>query len=162
VHIVVDLDGVLRGHRNDEPIMQGLQTVGALSSWNKVSFITELSKEAANQWINVNKIVDFDYLIDSSVGLEGEVLKHRQINHLRSKGAIDILITADPSLWAHGFDQGLACMLFGVPTYTRPEFRPDAPKKVRSWTDIEVSIAKQNELRTKDARITRGDGVRFE
>ena len=47
MHVVVDLDGVLRGNRNDEPIMQGLQTVGALSGWNKISFITELSKHAA-------------------------------------------------------------------------------------------------------------------
>jgi hypothetical protein len=53
-------------------------------------------------------------------------------------------------------------MMFGVPSYTRPEFRPDAPKKVRAWSDIEAAIAKQNELRTKDIRLTRTETTKFE
>jgi hypothetical protein len=162
VHIVVDLDGVLRGHRNDEPIMQGIQMVGALSSWNRISFITELSNKGAQQWVNINKIVDYDNLVDSSAGLEGEVLKHRQIKFLRAKGGVDLLITSDPSLWAFAFEQGITSVLFGSPSYTRPEFRPDAPKKVRAWADIEASIAKENELRTKDARLAAAERTRFE
>jgi hypothetical protein len=53
--------------------------------------------------------------------------------------------------------------MFGVPSYTRLEFRPDAPKRVRAWNDIEDEIRRQNELRTKDKRVdTQGEGVRFE
>lgn len=162
MHIVVELDGVLRGNRNDEPIAQGILVVGALSAYNQISFITELSATEAEQWINQNKVVDFDNLIDSSVGLEGEDLKQRQLKVARSKGNVDLFITSNPALWAFAFDQGIPSLMFGVPSYLRAEFRPDAPKKVRSWSQIEEAISKQNELRTKDKRLIRTETVRFE
>lgn len=162
MHIIVDLDGVLRGYRNDEPIPQGILITGALSSWNTLTFITELSPNAAMQWINQNKVVDFDNVIDSSVHLEGEVLKHRQLTLARAKGTVDLVITSDPKLWAFAFDQGIPAMMFGVPSYLRAEFRPDAPRGVRAWDDIEAAISKQNELRTKDRRLMRTETTRFE
>lgn len=162
MHIVVDLDGVLRGHRNDEPIPQGILITGALSAYNQISFITELSPRAAEQWINQNKVVDFDNIITNSVHLEGEVLKERQLTLARAKGRVDLLITSNPKLWAFAFEQGIPSMMFGVPSYLRAEFRPDAPKAVRAWDDIEAAITKQNELMTKDARLQRTETVRFE
>ncbi len=162
MHIVVELDGVLRGNRNDEPIAQGILVVGALSAYNQISFITELSTKEAEQWINQNKVVDFDNLIDSSVALEGEDLKQRQLKVARSKGNVDLFITSNPALWAFAFDQGIPSLMFGVPSYLRAEFRPDAPKAVRSWSQIEEAISKQNELRTKDKRLIRTETVRFE
>jgi hypothetical protein len=161
VHILVEIDGVLRG-RNNEPISNGIILVGQLSAYNTLSFMTELTTAEAEQWINVNKIVDYDYLIDSSVGLVDEPLGERQIRLARSKGNVDIFLTNNPTMWAYAFDQGITSIMFGVPSYTRPEFRPDAPKAVRAWSDIEAAVAKQNELRTKDARLTRGETVRFE
>ena len=161
MYIVVELDGVLRGSRNDEPIAQGIQVTGALSAYNQITFITELSSLEANQWINQNKIVDFDNLLTSDVSLEGENLKERQLKLARAKAPVDLFITANPSLWAFAFDQGIPSMMFGVPSYLRPEFRPDAPRRVRAWNDIEASVKKQAELMTKDARLTRSEGVRF-
>jgi len=162
MHIVVELDGVLRGHRNDEPIPQGILITGALSAYNQITFITDLNPAQATQWINQNKVVDFDNVIDSSVHLEGETLKERQLKLARAKGAIDLFITSNPTLWAFAFEQGIPAMMFGIPSYLRPEFRPDAPKRLRAWDDIANEIAKQNELRTKDARITRTETTRFE
>lgn len=162
MHIVVELDGVLRGNRNDEPIAQGILVVGALSAYNQISFITELNATEAEQWINQNKVVDFDNLIDSSVALEGENLKQRQLMVARSKGNVDLFITSNPALWAFAFDQGIPSLMFGVPSYLRAEFRPDAPRQVRSWSQIEEAISKQNELRTKDKRLIRTETVRFE
>jgi hypothetical protein len=162
MHIVVELDGVLRGHKHDEPILPGIQMVGALSSWNKITFITEMNKAEAEQWVNINKIFDYDNLIDSSIGLVDEDLKQRQLKMARANGSVELFITANPKLWAISFDLGIPSVLFGVPSYTRPEFRPDAPKKVRAWNDIEEAVKKQNELRTKDARLNRSEGVRFE
>lgn len=161
MYIVVELDGVLRGSRNDEPIAQGILVTGALSAYNQIIFITEMSSLEANQWINQNKIVDFDNLLTSDVSLEGENLKERQLKLARAKAPVDLFITANPSLWAFAFDQGIPSMMFGVPSYLRPEFRPDAPKRVRAWSDIEASVKKQAELMTKDARLTRSEGVRF-
>lgn len=162
MQIVVDLDGVLRGNRNDEPITQGIQIVGALSAYNQITLITTMGKDEAHQWLNQNKVVDFDIVFDSSYGLEGEPLKPRQIKLARAKGRVDLVITSDPKVWVYAFEQGITAMMFGTPDYLRAEFRPDAPKEVRSWDSIVDAVKKQNELRTKDARITRTETFRFE
>lgn len=162
MHILVDIDGVLRGYTNDEPILAGIQMVGALSSWNKVTFITEMTNAEAQQWIDINKIFDYDNMIDSSVNLVGENLKERQLKLARARGSVELFITADPALWAFAFNQGIPSVMFGVPSYIRPEFRPDAPKKVRAWSEIEEAVKKQNTLRTQDSRLKRGEGIRFE
>lgn len=162
MHIVVELDGVLRHHRGDIPIAHGVQMVGALSAYNQISLITSMTTAEAEQWLNQNKVVDFDHVFDSSYGLEGEDLKQRQVQMARAKGRIDVIITSDPSLWVYAFEQGITAIMFGVPDYLRAEFRPDAPKEVRAWDDIASAIAKQNETRTKDARLIRTETVRFE
>ena len=162
MHIVVDIDGVLKGHKNDEPILPGIQMVGALTSWNKVTFITEMTAAEAEQWININKIFEYDNMIDSSVGLVEEDLKERQLKLARARGTVELFITSNPKLWAFAFNQGIPAVMFGIPSYLRPEFRPDAPKRVRAWNEIENAVKKQNELRTKDSRLKRGEGIRFE
>jgi len=162
MHIVVDIDGVLKGYKNDEPILPGIQMVGALTSWNKVTFITEMTAAEAEQWININKIFEYDNMIDSSVNLVEENLKERQLKLARARGTVELFITSNPKLWAFAFDQGIPAVMFGVPSYLRPEFRPDAPKRVRAWNEIENAVKKQNELRTKDSRLKRGEGIRFE
>jgi hypothetical protein len=121
-----------------------------------------MNKAEAEQWVNINKIFDYDNLIDSSIGLVGEDLKERQLKMARANGSVELFITGNPKLWAIAFDLGIPSVMFGVPSYTRPEFRPDAPKRVRAWSDIEEAVKKQNELRTKDARLNRSEGVRFE
>jgi hypothetical protein len=127
-----------------------------------MTIMTSLTKFEAETWMNQNKVVDFDHLIDSSVHLEGETLQERQIKHARSLGGVDLFITSNPKLWAFAFEMGIPSVMFGVPSYLRPEFRPDAPKRVRAWTDIEEAVNRQNELRTKDVRLTRTEGLNFE
>lgn len=161
MQILVDLDGVLRGEK-DQPISQGVIMVGSLSSWNRIMLMSSLDEGATKHWVDVNKVVDFDKIVDSSVGLVGEDLGERQINYARSLGPIDLFITNSPKLWAFAFNQGIASVMFGVPSYTRPEFRPDAPKRVRAWSDIEQAIEEQNALRTQDARLSRTEALNFE
>ena len=161
MHILVDIDGVLRGP-NEEPIATGVLMVGTLSVYNQLIFMADLTNAEFKQWLDVNKIVDYDLLIDNSTHLEGEELAHRQIRYARSRGKVDLFITNNPSLWAFAFEQGIPSVMFGVPSYTRPEFRPDAPTKKRAWTDIEEAVKKQNALRTNDARIRRTESINFE
>lgn len=162
MHILINLENVLRGP-NDEPISTGIILAAQLAAYNQLTFMTSLSKAEAEQWINVNKVVDYDNLLDSSAYLAGEELAHRQITMARARGHVGLFITNDPSLWAFAFEQGIPSMMFGIPSYTRLEFRPDAPKKIRAWNDIEDAIEKQNELRTKDARLTsHTESVRFQ
>lgn len=162
MHVLVDLDGVLRGGDKDQPISQGIIMVGSLSAWNQITLMSPLNAKQTQQWLDVNKIVEFDRIIDSSVGLVDESLAERQIRFARSVGPVDLFITNSPTSWAFAFNQGIACVMFGVPSYTRPEFRPDAPRRVRAWSDIEQAIEEQNALRTQDARLTRTEGLMFE
>jgi len=161
MQILVELDGVLR-NKDDGIISTGVLTYSMLTAYNRMTIMSSSTEEATLRWLNVNKVVDVDNIIDSSVALEGEDLAERQINFARSRGAIDLFITSNPKLWAYAFDLGITSIMFGVPSYIRPEFRPDAPKKVRSWDSIQEAIDRQNEARVKDLRLTRTNDVSFE
>lgn len=159
--ILVELDGVLRTD-SDSPIATGVIMVGTLTVYNKITLMSSLDGRATEYFLNSNKIVDVDDIIDSSVGLEGEDLGERQINHARALGGIDLFITGNPHLWAYAFDMGIPSVMFGQPSYLRPEFRPDAPKRIRAWDAIEKSITEQNIKRTTDARLIRTETLNFE
>jgi hypothetical protein len=121
-----------------------------------------MTRAETERWLNINKIVDFDNIVDNTVALAGEGLEERQINYARSRGPIDLFITGDPHLWAYAFDLGIASAMFAQPSYLRPEFRPDAPKRLRAWAEIEEAVEKQNELRTTDLRLSRTESLNFE
>lgn len=161
MQILVDVNGVLKGSK-DEPIPTGILMIGTLSVYNQLTFIDSVSENEMKIWLNSNKIVDYDRLIDSSVRLEGEELAERQIKVARARGPVDLFITNNPHLWAFAFEMGIPSVMFGVPSYTRPEFRPDAPRKMRAWNEITEAIDKQNALRTEDARLTRTEALNFE
>lgn len=159
--ILVDINGVIRG-QNGEPIGTGIVMVGTLSVYNTLTLMSSDRLDATKSWLDVNKVVEFDDIIDSSVYLEGEKLSERQLRHARSRGPIDLFITNDPGMWAFAFEYGIPSVMFGVPSYTRVEFRPDAPKRVRAWNEIEEAVERQNALRTNDKRLLRNEGVNFE
>jgi hypothetical protein len=161
MRIVVDIEGVLRGP-NGEPISTGVLMVGTLSVYNQLVFMGNETQAELKYWMDSNKVVDDDLLIDSSVKLEGEELAQRQLTVARSRGPVDLFITNNPSMWAFAFDQGIPSVMFGVPAYTRVEFRPDAPKKARSWAQIQEAITAQNIAKTNDARLNRTELLNFE
>ena len=136
--------------------------VGTLSVYNSLTFMGPGTEAQIKYWLDNNKVVDYDRIIDGSVSLVDENLKERQIKLARSKGPVDLFITNDPGLWAFAFDLGIPSAMFAVPSYTRVEFRPDAPKKVRAWGEIEEAIKQQNILRTQDARLSRTEALNFE
>lgn len=162
MHILVELNGVLKNTADDQLIPPGVLMVGTLTVYNQITFMTPESKASAEMWLNQNKIVDFDDIIDAKVGLTSELLEERQIKYARARGAVDLFITGNPHLWAFAFDLGIPSVMLGVPSYTRPEFRPDAPKKLRAWDEIERAVREQNEQRTKDARLSRTEALNFE
>lgn len=162
MQILVELDGVLRNQQDDKPIITGVLLHASLAAHNRMTIMTDMSEANAIRWMDANKVVDYDTIIDASSILLDEHPQERQIKVARSQGGIDLFITNNPSLWAFAFEMGIPSVMFGVPSYTRPEFRPDAPKKVRAWDDITEAVAKQNALRTQDARLTKHEGFRFE
>lgn len=160
MRILVEIDGVMRG-RAEEPIATGVILVGTLTVFNQLVLMSSAPRIDTERWLDINKIVDFDDIVDTSIGLVDEELPKRQITAARSRGSIDLFITSNPTLWAFAFDLGIPSVMFGVPSYLRAEFRPDAPRAFRSWGEIEAAIEKQNTQRTQDARVKRTEGVNF-
>jgi hypothetical protein len=48
-------------------------------------------------------------------------------------------------------EQGIPAIMFMNPSYLPVEHRPDAPKKVRTWDQIQESIDRVNVAKSKDA-----------
>lgn len=161
MQILVELDGVMRT-TDDKIIATGILLYSTLTAYNRMTIMTSMSKPEVERWLATNKIVDFDLVIDSSVYLEDEDPHTRQIDVARSRGPVDLFITANPNNWVYAFEQGISCVMFGVPAYLRPEFRPDGPKKLRSWDKITEAIDAQNEKRTKDVRLRNTEKSMFE
>jgi hypothetical protein len=161
MHILVELDGVLKD-RNDQPIGTGVVMVSTLIVHNRITFISSMDRASTEDWLAVHKIINYDDIIDKRVGLEDEELPKRQINYARAHGQVALFITGNPHLWSYAFDQGIPAVMFGVPSYVRPEFRPDAPKRVRAWDDIEAAIEKQNTAIANDLRLSRTESLNFE
>ena len=114
--------------------------------------MTSRNTEDAKQWLNAHGIINYDDLIDSSFALEGEDLKKRQFVLSRSRAPIEMYVDSDPSMCAWVFqDQMVPTVLFSHPGYVRVEHRPDAPKKVRAWADIEESITRVNKAKSEAA-----------
>lgn len=161
MHIVVELDGVLRDTKHGI-IPTGLLMYSTLTAYNRMTILSEEDEAATMYWLNSNKVVDVDNVIDNSIALEDEDLVPRQINMARARGNIDLFITSNPEHWVYAFNLGISSVMFAMPAYLRPEFRPDAPKTRRSWDEIQKAIDKQNEARVKDIRLTRTDDLNFE
>jgi hypothetical protein len=118
--------------------------------------MTARGEEDAKHWLQSHGIINYDDLIDSSFALEGEDLKKRQFTVSRSRAPIEMYVDSDPTMCAWVFEtQNVPSVLFAHPAYLRVENRPDAPRKVRKWSDIEDSITRVNIARSIDAQKPR-------
>lgn len=120
---------------------------------NRVAIVTKRNKEDAEQWLNSHGIIGYDDLVANDVALEGEDLKKRQFILSRGKSTVEMYVDSDPAMCAWVFEnQNVTSLLFSHPGYVRVEHRPDAPKKVRAWSDIEESINRVNIARSEAAK----------
>ena len=142
-------DGVLKDD-SGKPILQGVALFRSLQSHRRTVIICD-KREYTEAWLKTNNIVKIDDLVvsEETNNLTGMDI----INHCRSKGKIDLVVTADPELATRLLEQGLASVLFLEPKYIRPEFRPDAPRGVRAWEELTTEIIKQDDLYREDPRV---------
>ena len=146
------MDGLLSTEFG-EPIRAGVALYYALNINNRVAIMTSRKEEDAKHWLQSHGIINYDDLIDSSFALEGEDLKKRQFIMSRSRAPIEMYVDADPSMCAWVFEQqNVPAVLFSHPGFAAVENRPDAPKKVRRWSDIEASINRVNISRSEQAQ----------
>lgn len=152
MNILVSLDGVLSSE-SGEPIRAGVALYYALNVNNRVAIMTKRTEADAKQWLQSHGIINYDDLIDISMSLEGEELKKRQFILSRSRAPIEMYVDSDPTMCAWVFqEQMVPTVLFSHPGYVKVEHRPDAPKKVRAWADIEDSINRVNIARSEAAQ----------
>ena len=152
MNILVAMDGVLCTEFG-EPIRAGVQLYYALNINNRVAIMTSRGEEDAKHWLQSHGIINYDDLIDSSFALEGEDLKKRQFTMTRSRAPIEMYVDADPTICAWVFEeQHVPALLFSHPGFAAVENRPDAPSKVRRWSDIEASITRVNISRSEHAQ----------
>ena len=153
MNVLLALDGVLSSTTGD-PIRAGAQVYYALNATHRVALITERSTADAEQWLASHGIVNYDDLLDSSYGLEGEDLKKRQFITARSRNPVDLYVDNDPAMIAWVFEeQGVTGLLFACPGYLPVRHRPDAPKHVRTWQEIQEAVTRNNIARSKDKHV---------
>lgn len=150
MNIILSLDGVLRAE-SGEPNRAGVLVYYALHAAHRVALITNQPADNTKHWLNSHGIVGFDDLLDNSVAMEGEDLKKRQFTLSRKNAPVELYVDSDPEMCAWVFSQGIPTLLVSHPSYLPVEHRPDAPRKVRKWNDIEEAITKHNIAKSKFA-----------
>ena len=144
MNVLVALDGVLSSE-SLEPNRTGVILYYALNARHRVCILTKRDKEFADHWLKSHGIIGYDDLVGNEVHLEGEDLKKRQFLLARSKVPLELYVDNDPAMCAWVFEhQNVPIFLYGHPSYSPVEARPDAPSKVRKWNDIEAAIDKAN------------------
>ena len=148
MNVLVFLDGVLKNNSN-APILQGVALYRSLQAQRRTLILCD-ERELTEVWLRENKIVRIDDLLcmedfdfDDPFSL---------VEYCRSKGTVELVVTADPELATTILDSGIPTLLFLSPKYIRPEFRPDAPRGAKAWADLTASLDKQDELYREDPR----------
>ncbi len=151
MNVLVSLEGVLSSDNSDNPNRAGALLYYALKAGHRVAIFTSWTQEQAEHWLLVNGFVGYDELIDNRYDLIGDELSKRQITVARSRQAVEMVVTAEPSLAAWSFENGIPALLFAHPDTMGIANRPDVPSKMRPWGSIEDVITKRNIKRSQDA-----------
>jgi hypothetical protein len=104
-------------------------------------------REQLRHWLIVNLILKAqpNVLLDMD--------RTEAITAVRALGYdLEFYVDADPAGAAQAMAMGQTTLLFASPSYARPEFRPDAPKELRRWADIEAETVRQRTLLATDNR----------
>ena len=149
MNILLALDGVLSSE-SGEPNRTGVLLYYVINESHRVTLFTDRNKADAEHWLKSHGIIGYDDLIGNEVHLEGEELRKRQFILSRSKAPVELYIDSDPAMCAWVFEeQKIPILLLSHPSYSPVESRPDAPSKVRKWSDIEAAIDKANVARSE-------------
>lgn len=160
-YVAIAIEGVLaRAGEGDnlvacQPLVAGLQIYRTLRRGYKVALLAhERDESKILHWLRTNDVSDYTTVLAGGGAGEAErpaARREEQLRTLRGRGyALDLVIDASPAVIAKAMHMGITALLFASPAYARPEFRPDAPRGIREWADMEGEIALQRELRTAE------------
>ena len=148
MNVLIFFDGVM-SHRFAAPIVQGVALFRSLQTHRRTVILCK-EREKTEKWLRDNNILKIDDLVSAEeIGVSKDL---ELIEYCRSKGKIDVVVTSDITLSTKLLEAGIPTLLFLDPKYTRPEFRPDAPKGVKSWEELQTEKDRQEELYREDPR----------
>lgn len=148
--VIVFVDGVLRNQLNKQPILEGVSLYKSIKEKNSIVVVGSDKRDTTEHWLRSHKI-DFDDILENSTITHGKD-EFAQCQHLRSKGKITFVVTANPELSKQLLENGYNTLLFLHPLYLRPEFRPDAPEGIKPWAEIEKEYDRQLGMYMDDSR----------
>lgn len=160
--IAVALDGFLRTHTK-VPIPHAAKMFSFLTQTFPTAVLANGSNDEAALWLGNRLSREYVTLLgDEVLARTGETLRQAQINQLRTQGPLEFVIDPDPATVAWLISTGTSALLYASPTYSRPEFRPDADRR-RTWDEIQVELDRQERMIAGDGRLAASDGsARFE
>lgn len=151
--ILIFIDGVMR-RENNAPVPDAVRLYRCLSDRERVVLLGD-DKAEIDRWMRQNNLsTKMDDIIDyNPTGATEYERKLRQVEHARSKGPVEYILTDDIELAKDLLEQGLTCYLFLHPKYFSHKFRPDRPTGVKAWGDIVGELDKQQRLYEEDSRL---------
>jgi hypothetical protein len=143
------VDGVLSN--KGIAIKDGLALYRTLQEKMAIILLCE-DKEKTDRWLKENKLMKTDNIVDNKIPGVLDDIKFRQAEWCRSQGPVDYVVTSDLDLGKKLLEFGFRVLLFLDPVYLDHKFRPDTRTGVKSWSDIQAELDKQQDLYLEDPR----------
>lgn len=131
------IEGVLRDPLDSQPDERGREFYHALSNNYRVSLMADESdEERIADWLRTEGFHKHTRLVlaDAKKPKTVQEIRRYQINHLRSIGAVDLVVTPDPLMVEPLFKSGQPCLL-----YVNPKHLGTLPDR-QSWEEIQARI----------------------
>ena len=147
--VLMYIDGVLSN--KGVAIKDGLALYRTLQEKMAIILLCD-DKEKTERWLKENKLMKTDNIVDNKIPGVIDDLKFRQAEWCRSQGPVDYVVTSDLDLGKKLLEFGFRVLLFLDPVYLDHKFRPDTRTGVKSWSDIQAELDKQQDLYLEDPR----------
>lgn len=169
-YTLIAVRGVLCEHGDDEspaaakPLGAGIHLYRGLSQVSKIVVVNDHPQvDRVQYWLKAHGLRDHVQFLQNHREDDPREGRHELLVEARRLGAVDLAIEGDSGMAAKMLHLGVTTLLLSVPAYTRQEFRPDAPRSGKAWSELLEEIDAQDELRESDTRITADiAGTRFE
>lgn len=154
---VIQLEGVLRKPVTGAPIDSGRRLYHGLASTYRIVLVSEGNDRTYfGTWLGMEGFSKHDHIMYS-----GEWRPQNQEWWVATAQTLrlsygydtDLFVVPDPRDAAALITHGYNALLFVQASYALPEWRPDDPKGIQPWAELQGQIDAQRALRATDKRM---------
>ncbi len=145
--VVMTVEGVLiEGYdlKTDLPSQSGHMLYDTLVQYYAIVLLTQHDRDLVDTWLRKEGIRGFATVLSfasTSWAYSIPAWKAFQVRGFLQAGtAVSWFIDTDPAAIEAVYLEGVPTMMLSNPQFTRPEFRPDAARKVRPWDQLVTTI----------------------